>query len=197
MSQQFKPAKLDTQVLSNFIYDLNIARRQLALYPQDHPQLQQSYSRLLQVLAELCQASDVVTLGIAPETLMHEQRWLDEDNPVYRDFARFLSIRDIASISFHRALDVAELIRFNQLLKRDPQDLAEAGGLAALLKQQQIDHISLVPVDFAIFQPAAASKTAGANDAELWEDFLQGLTADQLDPQGIAKSRAERLDIDQ
>lgn len=197
MSQPLHSAKLDTQVLSDFIYDLNIARRQLALYPEDHPQLQQSYTRVLQVLTQLCQVSDVVTLGIAPNTLMYEQQWLDADNPVYRDFARFLAARDIASISFHRALEVAELIRFNQLLKRDPQAIAEAGGLVSLLKQQQIEHISLIPIDFAAFQPAATSAASGTSDALIWEDFLQGLTSNQLDPEGSAKSREQRLDLDQ
>jgi hypothetical protein len=197
MSQPFKNTQLDNQALSDFIYDLNIARRQLALYPEEHPQLQQSHARVLQVLAKLCQVSDVVTLGIAPETLMYEQQWLDADNPVYRDFAHFLSARDIASISFHRALDIAELIRFNQLLKRDPQGIAEEGGLALLLKQQQIHHISLIPVDFAAFQPTAPAAPSGADDADLWEAFLQGLTTNQLDPEGSAKSREEGLSLGQ
>ncbi len=80
---------LDTQVLSNFIYNLNIARRQLALYPVDHPQVVNSSHTVLSILKKLCHFRSEITLGITPGGIIVEGNRLDETNPTYHDFIRF------------------------------------------------------------------------------------------------------------
>lgn len=186
---------LDTQILSDFIYDLNIARRQLSLYPLGHPQIISSSNTVLNILKKLCQFREVITLGIAPEALVFEGNWLDEKNPVYRDFARFLSSLDIASISFHTALETDELIRFNQILSSSKEIHAQAGGIPAQLEQHEIKHISVISVDYKAFQASSEeNQTKTISDNLLWDDFLHGLLSGQLDQEGKAVGIKERVD---
>ncbi|MCW9049509.1 MAG: hypothetical protein OQK50_04165 [Deltaproteobacteria bacterium] len=186
---------LDTQILSDFIYDLNIARRQLSLYPPKHPQIISSSNTVLKILNKLCQFRAEITLGIAPEALIFEQNWLDEKNPVYRDFARFLSSLDIASISFHAGLETTELIQFNQILRQEKQAQENAGGIPALLEQRQIKNITVIPIDYGAFQASTGEQQADKNSANmLWDDFLQGLLSGQLDQEGKVVGSKERID---
>ncbi len=176
---------LDTQALSDFIYDLNIARRQLSLYPADHPQITKSSNTVLQIFKKLCESSEVIRLGIAPDSLVFGDNWLNLDNPVYRDFARFLSSFNIASISFNADLTSTELIRFNQILCKDRDAMETGSGLSALLKQHEIKNISITPIDYSVFQTATDKNPHGAaGDKQLWEEFLLELQAEQLDMEG-------------
>lgn len=199
LNQQEKTIKadIDTRLLSDFIYDLNIARRKLALYPENHPQIANSCTIVLNRLKILCEFREEITLGIAPDTLIFEQNWLDETNPVYRDCARFFSTRNVASISFNQALEVDDLIRFNQILSCDRQTLEEEGGLAALVEQDQIKNIVLIPVDYSHFQMGNRSPhhTEIRSD-ELWETFLHGLLKDKLDKNGEAAELSDSLDAE-
>ena len=192
--QEIIPSDVDTRLLSDFIYDLNIARRKLALYPDDHPQITNSSTIVLNILKKLCQFREEITLAIAPDALIYDENWLDETNPVYRDFARFFSARNVASVSFHRALEVEELLHFNQILSRDIQTLEENGGLAVLIAQSQIKHIVIVPVDFSHFQPEKTTLNQPAlPSGNLWETFLRGLLKEKLGQCGKAADTSDTL----
>ncbi|MBN1957515.1 MAG: hypothetical protein JXQ81_00955 [Desulfuromonadales bacterium] len=191
-SERSATIDLDTQLLSDFIYALNIARRQLALYPPEHPQIQASSEAALAIFAKLCQFRETITLGVAPETLVFENNWLDGSNPVYRDFSHFLSALDIAAISFHSGLDAQELIQFNQILSQSWPEGEEANDIPQRLAIANITHVAVMPVNYAVFQGAegAAQET---ESGLLWEDFLHGLLGEQLDPDGHAIGVADRL----
>lgn len=190
-------AEIDTQLLSDFIYDLNIARRKLALYPEDHPQIADSCTIVLNILKKLCQFRDEITLGIAPEALIFDQNWLDENNPVYRDCARFFSARNVASISFNQSLETDELNRFNKILSRDKLSLEEDGGLALLAEKEQLNHITIIPVDYSHFQiGASAAHPAKGKSNQLWETFINGLLEEKLDRDGEAAEQGNSLDAE-
>jgi hypothetical protein len=190
-------ADIDTHLLSDFIYDLNIARRKLTLYPENHPQIANSCTIVVNILKKLCQFREEITLGIAPDALLFEQNWLDESNPVYRDCARFFSIRNVASISFRQTLEVDELIRFNQILSRDKQILEAEGGLAVQVEHAQIKNIVTIPVDYSHFQMGNTdlNHTEMGLDG-LWETFLHGLIKDKLDQGGQVAGLSDSLDAE-
>ena len=98
---------LDKPLLTAFLHELNIARRKLLLYPADHPQVSASTSKTLEILNELFYSDPVITLGIAPNALYFEQLWLDKEDSTNQEFAKFFSALGIASISFHKGLNVS------------------------------------------------------------------------------------------
>ena len=79
---------LDTRLLSNFIYELNIARRHVIAYPDNHPIIASTLSKVTNLLCQLLSAKDEITLGVAKDTLLVGDSFLDKNNPVYRDLAR-------------------------------------------------------------------------------------------------------------
>ncbi len=172
----------DKPLLTCFLHELNISRRQLSLYPPEHPQIVTSINRTLDILGDLFFSHQVITLGIAPDALYFEQLWLDKEDPAHREFANFFSAAGIASISFRRGLNGPELIRLNQLLcsnQKAPETLA---SLDNQLEQQQIEHISLVPIDYDAFQANLdLTQQEPATGNQLWENFLHGLHSGILD----------------
>jgi len=178
-----KPPKIqvaypDKPLLTNFLHELTIARKQLALYPVDHPNIKSSINKTLDILAELFHSDQIITLGITPEALLFQEIWLDKNDSSNRDFAEFFFSLGIASISFHSGLKETELIRFNQLLRAKRETIEEFGGFEEMLKQQQIEHISIIPIDYSAFQASQESQKA---QEQIWESFLHGLQNGILD----------------
>ncbi len=182
----------DRPLLALFLQELNIARRNLNLYPPEHPRITASIDKTLALLNELFHADRVVTLGIAPESIYFEETWLDQKDAATREFARFFSALGIATVSFSAGVSSTELIRFNQLLRSDRNTLEAQGGFEQLLEQQQIKHIQVIPIDYDAFQANGRvhpdhSQATGT----LWETFLHGLQHGILD----FGQRGEQLDI--
>ncbi len=173
----------DKPLLTTFLHGLNVARRKLSLYPPEHPQISASIGTTLNILNELFQTNPIITLGIAPNALYFEQLWLDKNDSDNQEFAQYFSSLGIASISFHSGLNGPELIRFNQLLRSDRNTIEKLGGFEQLLEQQQITHITVIPIDYEAFQ---ANQNLGdpeetPTEDHLWETFLHGLHNGILD----------------
>lgn len=179
---------LDTRMLSNFIYEINIARRHLSTYPIGHPMIDTATDKVLALLDQLFEFRPEIGVGVARDALMFEGEWLDRKNPVYRDFASFLFSRGIAAIHFMRHADRDEFIRLNLLLRAERAEIQELGGYPALLESQQINHVKIVPVDYRSFTTTEEERiTSGDYDAErepLWENFLFGMMEGVIDPEG-------------
>lgn len=172
----------DNRVLAAFLHELNIARRNLTLYPPEHPQLATTSGNVLKQLNKLFASRDRITFGVAPDALFFEHQWLDKENPTFKTFAGFLSAFGIASIHFMQGLTAAELIRFCQLLRSDRQTIETHGGFSALMQQQQISNINIIPIDYGVFQSSAEQNDSqSAANTDIWEDFLHGLLDDLLD----------------
>ncbi len=172
----------DKPLLTTFLQQLNVSRRQLSLYPDDHPQIAASINRTLDTINELFQVSPTITLGIAPDAIFYEELWLDKNDRVNQEFAAYFSSLGIASISFEAGLQGTELVRFNQLLRSDRNTIESFGGFDKLLEQQQINHISVVPIDYDAFQASHSSfEETVSNGEQLWENFLNGLHQGILD----------------
>ena len=175
-------ADLDKPLLTTFLHQLNISRRKLLLYPPEHPQVTASVGSTLDILNELFHSDPVITLGIAPDALYFEQLWLDKEDPINQEFAKFFSALGIASISFRSGLKDSELIRFNQLLRSDRNSIGSFDSFETLLEQQQIQHISVVPIDYDAFQANQDfTGPESAQESQLWESFLHGLHHGILD----------------
>jgi hypothetical protein len=176
----------DKPLLTCFLHELNISRRQLSLYPSDHPQIVASINRTIDILGDLFHSNQIITLGIAPDALYFEQLWLDKEDSTHREFARFFSKIGIASISFRQGLSGPELIRFNKLLTTDPRKTKSFGDFDQLFEQHQIEHITIVAIDYDAFQ--VNQDITGENQAageQLWENFLHGLHSGVLDFGGL------------
>lgn len=168
----------DKPLLTCFLHELTLARKQLSLYPADHPNVEKSTGKTLDILNDLLLSATPVVLGITPDALLFEQTWLDREDKVHKDFARFFSALGIATLSIHKGLTRAELTRFNQLLRVDRDTIESFGGFKNMLEQQQIDHIEIDLVDYDAFQ---AGRKREQQQQNIWETFLTGLQNGKLE----------------
>ena len=183
---------LDTRVLSDFIYALNIARRQILSYPPGHPVIASANAKLLSQVSRLLEFRPEVTIGIARNVLVVDGHQLDPGNHVYLDLATCLFDARVASLTIGRNVTEDEIRRFFEILRLRAEMIAEAGGIARLLATSGFRGIQVKEIDFAAFRATevdtvSAPKLAVAESesAVLWKAFVAGLVDGTLDPDGV------------
>lgn len=192
---------LDTKVLSEFIYALNIARRHILAYPSGHPVITAAAGKLVGLLPKMLEFRPEITIGIARDTLLVDGQVLDNTNPVYRDFANNLFSAKVASLTITRDVGTADICQFFEILRYKAEEIADRGGLHRLLSLAGIDGLRAQGVDFAAFHAtevdkvhAPKSKLIEDETAVLWKSFVNGLVAGTLDPNGEKQAPDAQLD---
>jgi len=183
---------LDLQLFSDFIYALNIARRQILSYPPGHPIIAAASEKLLALVPKMLEFRPELTIGIARNVLMVDGKQLDATNPVYRDFAVSLFDARIASLTIRREVTDAEIRRFFEIIRQSTKMSANAGGLDHLLAASGLRGIQAKGIDFGAFHATevdavSAPKLAVSEgeSAVLWKAFVTGLVDNTLDPHGV------------
>ncbi len=192
---------LDTKLLSEFVYALNIARRQVLSYPSDHPIVATATAKLIAIVPRLLEFCNHITLGVARDTLLVEGEVLDAANPVFRDLAQNLFNARIASLTISRELTEDDVCRFFNLFNQTPEQLAEAGGIDQLLVASGFCGIKAQGIDFSAFSTTEvdvvhAPKTKGleSDTALLWKSFAKGIVKGSIDPKGVRYLSTGNLD---
>jgi hypothetical protein len=181
----------DTKILSKFIYALNISRQHCLSYPPDHPQVTRSAEQLIDLLTKLLEFRDQLTIGIARDTLLIQGSALGQKNAVFRKLAGELFELGIAALTFSTGLSIEELLRFQFLAIRRPEELQEKGGLAEACRSLELPHLKITAIDYDSFSITEQSE-AGSADAQLeqdkseslWDRFVSGIVEGTLSPDG-------------
>ena len=207
---------IDTKLLSEAVIELNISRKNVGIYPPGHIQITRSIDRAYEILRRLFEIRPEMTLGVAKDTLLVGQDYLDQKNPVFRDFALSMHQQGIAAVTFIHNLDKDELVRFHRVLTTKPDDIRSLGGIEKVMSNLSIPHIRILPIDYGsfhlteeqeIFHPQTKSEggektgiTGGAGDkasAGMWQDFVSHLTEGKLagpEGQGVSLKDAGQID---
>ena len=69
---------LDARLLSYAIIELNISRRNVAIYPRDHPSVESSLSNAFKFLNRLFEIRSHITLAVAKDTIIIDKYHLDK-----------------------------------------------------------------------------------------------------------------------
>ncbi|MBI5026258.1 MAG: HEAT repeat domain-containing protein [Nitrospirae bacterium] len=200
MAEIDKDLPIDTKLLSDAVIELNIARRSVATYPKGHPLISATINKAFDILSKLFAMRDEMTLGIAKDTLIVGQDYLDKKNQVYRDFALSLYKKGIASVTFIKGLEKDELFRFHSILSSELEAIGAMGGIEKAIEKEGIRHIKVMPVDYRAFrlteeEKVTATKKSDLKKDSMWETFVYGLVGGELD---FADEQAKRKygDID-
>jgi HEAT repeat protein len=144
-----------------------------------------------------------MTLGIAKDTLFVGQNYLDQRNPVYKDFALSLNQQGIAAVTFIRGLDRAELERFHRIITAKQEEIEELGGIAKVVENAGIPHIRVMAIDYASFHLTeekeifrAQPKSGEKPGAGMWQDFVSLLSTGTLATGGEGVSLKDSTQID-
>ena len=187
--------------MSDFIYSLNIARRQIQSYPPGHPVIAAAADKLLRLLPRLLEFRSEITIGIARDTLLVGGQALDRKNPIYRDLAVNLFDSKVASLTINQDLTAAEICKFFEILRYNAEELADRGGLHRILILADIKGIRAQGIDFGAFHATEvdkvhAPKTKLIEDETtvLWKSFVNGMVAGTIDPDGKKLTSEIQLD---
>lgn len=203
--QRAREIPLDTQLLSEAVIELNISRKNVGIYPPGHIQITKSIDRAYEILQKMFEIRAEMTLGVAKDTLLVGQDYLDQKNPVYRDFALSMNQQEIAAVTFIRGLEKDELVRFHRILTTKPEDIRASGGISKAMADASIPHIRIQAIDYNSFhvteeqeifrsQVKAGGEKPGTG---LWQDFVSHLSAGTLagqGTQGVSIKDAEQID---
>ena len=175
---------LDARLLSNAIIELNIARHILPLYTQEHQLVQLSLDKTFAIFSNLFEMRPEITLAVAKDTLIVDERHLDPKNPVFREFALALSRMSIATLSFVKGLTREEVFGFFGFLSRDATDLSSE-TLPRILEEFQLRHILIKPVDYRSFAFTEERTKKDGSDEYLLECYIKALLEGTLPTDGV------------
>ncbi len=184
----FQSPSVDTELLSSFIYELAIARRHVVAYPANHPVIDSTLGKVINLLDELILVSGELTLGVVKDALLVGDSFLDQSNPAHRHLATLLASHGIAALTITNNLTKEELLAFLQSLSVKRELVDERGGLPELMKQAGISSLQVRLIDYQAFR-AAEDEEAVAESGKLpsrsagpplWESFVRALLEGNL-----------------
>jgi len=176
---------LDAKLLSYAIIELNISRRNVAIYPRDHPSVENTLTNAFKFLKQLFGMRSEITLAIAKDTIIIDTYHLDKNNPVYRDFAINLSKMNIAYITFKTGITKEELYRFHRFISEKIEDLT-VNNLKEALKKQKLAHIDVGFVDYRKFLTVDPKSVQQGNKVPLWERYVYGMIEGTLQTEAVS-----------
>lgn len=176
---------LDARLLSYAIIELNISRRNVAIYPGDHPSVERSLNNAFKFLKQLFDIRSEITLAIAQDTLIIDHYQLDKKNPVFSDFARTLSRINIAFMTLKKGLTKDELYRFHRFISEKAEDL-QLQKLREDYRKYNVAHVDIGFVDYGKFVTREYNPAQQSQKAPLWERYIYGLIEGTLQSESIA-----------
>jgi len=174
MADKEEKIPLDARLLSDAIIELNISRRNVSIYPRDHPSVDKSLSKAFEYMQKLFELRPEITLAIARDTLIIDDYYLDKKNPVYREFALNLSRMNIAHVTFITGLTKDELYEFHRFISGRMGEVP-AETVEEKLRELNLIHIRTGLIDYGAFL-FEEGKTSREKPAEqLWERYIYGM----------------------
>ncbi|MBS1113417.1 MAG: HEAT-like repeat-containing protein, partial [Nitrospirae bacterium] len=150
MPDNIEKVPLDARLLSDAIIELNISRRNVSIYPRNHPSVEKSLIRAFEFLHKLFELRSEITIAVAKDTLIIDDYYLEKKNPVYKEFALHLSNLNIAYVTFITGLTKEELYAFHRFISA-PVIGSSTESLQEQFRELNLIHIRTVFIDYGAF----------------------------------------------
>lgn len=130
----------------NVIALLNTAIKNVRMYPASSASVVNAHEKLYQALLDLLVEEKPLVFAESEKALLvcgRPLRQTDQEKPHIVSLLNHLLSFGLKSISFNRGLSKEELAHFIELISRKPESVKSDGGLARLMADQNIVHITL------------------------------------------------------
>jgi len=185
MVDDIEKIPLDARLLSYAIIELNISRRNVSIYPKEHPSVTRSLGRTYDFLRKLFEIRSEITLAVAKDTIIIDEYKLDKKNPVFREFALNLSKMHIAYITLHNGVTKDELYQFHSFLSEKVED-STVDRIRKVLREYNLQHINIRFVDYGAFSFAGGEKSQQTKESSLWERYIFGLLEGSMQGEAVS-----------
>ncbi len=190
---------LDARLLSDAIIELNISRRNVAIYPRGHTLVEKSLDKAFDYLRELFELRSEITVAVAKDILIVDNHFLDKKNPVFSEFALSLNKDNISSVTFMSGLSKGDIYEFQRFLSAEVPNSSKETLLEAL-KGYNMSNIQVEFIDFGAFSFEELREDQEVADGNLWEEYIFGLLEGSLGaaegsdvPRGVTPSILAKL----
>jgi hypothetical protein len=173
------PPIADAHAYSAALTELNIARKNLAIYPATHHQVQTSLEKAKAVLDHLLKKVATARIGIADIHLMVAEEVLEAGNPALTELATALKQHHVALLQVSTGVTKAELTQFLKKLSSAPEN-----GISPLRSlSDRCHHIQIEFVNYRRFnltrEASITRPDSGKQEADgsggIWHDFTSQL----------------------
>ncbi|NNF97742.1 MAG: HEAT repeat domain-containing protein [Desulfobacteraceae bacterium] len=186
------------------LIDINVARKNLLIYPDNHIQVQRSLKRAFTNLSQVLNtAQPVINLTIVQNKLFVGKDTLESRLSVLKDFAEALQHHEIASVVFSKKISFNEFRNFLRLICEDSDHVRNLGGIEALLNKAGVDHIIVRSVDYEKLHITEEKTIDSGNDTgsqnqdgAVWHDFITHLVDNSLSTGENSKPMAFKEEMD-
>ncbi len=170
--------------LSDFVIELSIALHKHAMYPDGHPSLETSRTRVLRRLDSLLAERSTLSLGVARDQLIIEGVATDPRHPLLHGLARQLHAHDAGAVKFLAGVADEEMDQVLRMLAREPER-DESPRAKAPNGSHQVPswpHVRLFPLSYDQLELMDDREDAGAEDghnavqpgaSQLWLDLAR------------------------
>ena len=174
---------IDPKLISDVVMQLNIVRKNSALYPDGHPQLKMAMARVSTVLKKYfheSQGRDLV-LGVVGDTLISGQMDLGINNAAHAEFASFLHDKSVLSLTIKKGLTSGELVTVGRIMGADLLPGTGGANLAKILEAQGVVHLTVSQLDYENLRFTEDLNATDTEDQEEdsdeggWKGYVRGL----------------------
>jgi CDGSH-type Zn-finger protein len=176
MVNNINKTSANTGLLKKAITDLNISRHNTSIYPRNHPIVEKSLNNAFESMQKFLDFREEITLTIARNNFIVDDRPLENDNRAFKEFALCLGRMSIAYVMFKKGLMLDELYSFLSFIGTDVKDVS-AEKLQGLLKKHILVHISIGFIDYSAFNldENGTDQEEKQDEHSIWVRYVKGL----------------------
>ncbi len=178
-------ASKDDQQLSELLSRLQIALKNIRLYPSGHDVVQARTGAAHTFLVQLLAKKKVLLFGVARDTITYGGQSIGEQVAACTAFAKILSRHDIASVTFSLGVSQHSLFSFLKAIGVPPEHKQTDKTLQEELNSQQVSHIEIETVNYNYFDRLHGKDGSAKQNSRLtWLTFAKKLTSGNLSSLG-------------
>jgi len=149
---------------------LYAVRRTARFYPMDHPATVDGVRALLEPIERFHEEGIDVDLAFFEGELLFGERLLAQESILFDQLIREMTAMGVGSLSFLRGITRGELSRAVSVLSSDPGRIEAAGGLAQMLYEATLPHVTVSEVK--VFEKPEAPEDLEAAAREAYDSAL-------------------------
>jgi type IV pilus assembly protein PilB len=135
-------------LLADTIKQIQLAIKNNASYPGDHPALSRAAEKSYESLMNLFDGEAAITVSVYGNKLLVDDIPIDGKTPATVNFAEELDQRAIDSITFYRGLTLTDFRAFLDAMTESPTLMNQEGGVASILHERDVSTIQLNEVKY-------------------------------------------------
>ncbi|RPJ77720.1 MAG: hypothetical protein EHJ94_10530, partial [Deltaproteobacteria bacterium] len=175
----------DIVCITDAISELNITRKNVLIYPDEHAQIQSSINRSFNALSSVFASTSKLLITITDKALIIGNEILDSRNKRFSEFADVLRQHEIVSIAFLKGLEKTELLRFFHMIAAKPEIIKKQGGIEKAARENALFHMEIKSIDFSklhlteetkiVIDPVDSKKETDSNST--WHNLVMSLVS--------------------